>query len=331
MRILCTAPYFRPVPERYASVFRAHGIEFDAPEVQQHLRESELLGIIERYDGVIAGDDEFTEQVIRNGAAARLKVIAKWGVGVNAINLDAAARHGVEVRRSPGLLSDAVADQALGYVLLLARQLHTSDRRVRAGEWVKIRGMGLRGRTLGVIGVGDIGKQVGLRASAFGLRLRGNDIRPIDGAYLDYSGMRMVSKETLLREADFIVVACDLNPTSHHVLGGADFERCKPTAFVINVARGACVSTSALVDALSEGRIAGAALDVYEEEPLPADSPLRNFDNVLLNAHNAFNADLAVEAVSHNTVRELLSVLCPVAVDDLPDPQAGIDARVGRP
>ena len=317
MRILCTAPYFRPVPERFATVFRKHGIEYDNPFVAQNMSEAELLGCIERYDGVIAGDDEFTARVIERGARARLKVIAKWGVGVNAIDLAAAERHGVAVRRSPGILSDAVADAAWGYILMLARRLHESDALVRKGEWAKLPGLGLRGRALGVIGVGDIGKQIALRGVPFGMRLLGNDIRPIDRAFLGYSGMRLVSKDDLLRESDFVVVACDLNPTSHHLLGGPEFPLFKRSAFLVNIARGAIVDSAALVAALREGLIAGAALDVYEDEPLPADSPLRAFHNVLLNAHNAFDADTAVEAVSENTVRQLLLVLRPEAAADL--------------
>ncbi len=316
MRILCTAPYFRPVPERYTAFFQAQGITYDNPFVAQNMSEDELLAVIERYDGVIAGDDEFTAAVIKKGAAARLKVIAKWGVGINAIDLGAAEECGVAVRRSPGLLSDAVADEAWGYVLMLARSLHVSDRMVRAGEWVKLCGLGLRGRTLGIIGVGDIGKQIALRGIPFGVRLLGNDIQAIDRAFLAYSGMALVGKEELLRESDFVVVACDLNSTSYHLLAGREFSHTKPTAFLINISRGACVDMEALIDALRSGAIAGAALDVYEEEPLPAGSPLLEFDNVLLNAHNAFNADTAVKAVSDNTVGELMRVLRPDAILD---------------
>jgi D-3-phosphoglycerate dehydrogenase len=282
------------------------------------MSERDLLEIIERYDGVIAGDDEFTGAVIRKGAAAKLRVIAKWGVGINAIDAKAAEECRVAVRRSPGLLSDAVADEAWGYILNLARRLHESDRLVRAGEWTKIAGLGLRGRTLGIIGVGDIGKQIALRGVPFGMRLLGTDIKEVDRAFLDYSGVRMVPKEQLMRESDFIVVACDLNPTSHHVVDDAALRACKRSAFVINIARGQCVAEPALVAALREGRLAGAALDVYEEEPLPASSPLLKLDNVMLNAHNAFNADTAVQAVSDNTVRQLLLVLKPEAAKELP-------------
>jgi D-3-phosphoglycerate dehydrogenase / 2-oxoglutarate reductase len=311
MRVLATAPYFRPVPQKYADVFAGLGIEVDALPVDQNMAEKELLEIIHRYDGVIAGDDEFTAKVIELGAKHSLRVIAKWGVGINAIDLEAAKRHGVEVRRSPGALSDAVADQAWGYILMLARHLHESDSLVREGKWVKLVGLGLRGRTLGVIGVGNIGKQVALRAVPFGMKLLGTDVVPIDPAFLAQAQLRMVQKSELLAESDFVVLACDLNPSSHHIIGGLDLARMRPGAHVINVARGGLVDTKAIVAALQERRIAGGAFDVYEDEPLPLDHPLRSCPNVLLNAHNAFNADTAVQFVNDNTVRELLSVLRP--------------------
>jgi D-3-phosphoglycerate dehydrogenase len=238
-------------------------------------------------------------------------------VGINAIDVKAAEACNVAVRRSPGLLSDAVADEAWGYIINLARRLHESDRLVRAGEWTKIAGLGLRGRTLGIIGVGDIGKQIALRGMPFGMRLLGTDIKEVDRAFVDYSGIRMVPKDQLIRESDFIVVACDLNSTSHHIIADAELRMCKSSAYVINIARGQCVSEASLVAALRDRRIAGAALDVYEEEPLSPNSPLLKFENVMLNAHNAFNADTAVQAVSDNTVRQLLLVLKPEAASEL--------------
>jgi D-3-phosphoglycerate dehydrogenase len=311
MRVLATAPYFRPVPSEYSRIFTDLKIEVDSLPVAQNMAEEELLEIIHLYDGVIAGDDEFTGRVIELGAAHALKVIVKWGVGINSIDTEAARRHGVEVRRSPGALSDAVADVAWGYILMLARRLHESDRLIREGQWMKVPGLGLRERSIGVIGVGNIGKQVALRGVPFGVRLLGNDIVPIDQDFLAHTGIRMVAKDELLAESDIVVLACDLNPTSYHIIATQDLECMKCSALLINVARGALVDTDALVTALHVGTIAGGAFDVYEDEPLPLDHPLRSYDNVLLSAHNAFNSDTSVQNVNENTVRELLSVLKP--------------------
>ena len=146
---------------------------------------------------------------------------------------------------------------------------------VRAGEWRKIGGIGLRGRTLGIIGVGDIGKQIALRGLPFGVNLIGNDVKEIDRAFLTYTRMKMVPRLELCATADFIVLACDLNDTSYHVVSSAEVGAMKETAMLVNVARGALVDTEPVATALIAGRIAGAAFDVYEEEPLPADSALR--------------------------------------------------------
>ena len=312
MRILVTPPYFRYVLPRYLPLFSSLGIEVEDPEVVQQMTESELLDIIDRYDGVIAGDDEFTAAVLEKGARHFLKVIVKWGVGVNAIDLEAANRLGIAVRYSPGALSDAVADVVWGYILTLARGLHLSDRMVRDGNWGKIPGFLLRGRKLGVIGVGNIGRQVALRAIPFGMDLLGYDIKKIDTEFLPDPGrMRMVSKTSLLENSDFVVLSCDLNPTSFHLISRQELSSMKNVAYLINVARGPIVDEKSLVEALETGQIAGAALDVYEREPLPQESRLRKLNTTLLSSHNAFNADKATDFIHENTVKELLTVLVP--------------------
>ena len=312
MRILVTPPYFRYVLPRYLPLFSSLGIEVENPDVVQQMTESELLDLIDRYDGVIAGDDEFTAAVLEKGARHSLKVIAKWGVGVNAIDLEAANRLGIAVRYSPGALSDAVADVVWGYILTLARGLHLSDRMVRDGNWEKIPGFLLRGRKLGVIGVGNIGRQVALRAIPFGMDLLGYDIKKIDTGFLpDPDRMRIVHKTALLENSDFVVLSCDLNPTSYHLISRQELSKMKKDAYLINVARGPIVDEKSLVEALENGEIAGAALDVYEQEPLPQGSRLRKLPNTLLNSHNAFNADKATEFVHENTVKELLTILVP--------------------
>lgn len=318
MRILVTPPYFRWVLPRYLPIFSDLGIVVENPQVAQQMPESELLKVIDRFDGVIAGDDEFTACVLKKGARHSLKVIVKWGVGLNSIDVDAAKRLGIAVRYSPGALSDAVADAVWGYILMLARGLHRSDRIVRDGKWEKIPGLLLRGRMLGIIGVGNIGKQVALRALPFGMRLLGNDVKKIDTKFLPKpDSMHMVDKNILLEESDFIVLSCDLNPTSHHLISHAELSRMKKEAYLINVARGPVIDERAMIEALQEWRIAGAALDVYEDEPLPQDSVLRRCPNTILNAHNAFNADRSVEFIHENTVKELLKVLVPSYRKDL--------------
>ena len=167
----------------------------------------------------------------------------------------------------------------------------------------------LRGRTLGIIGVGNIGKETARRAIAFGLHVIGNDIRSISTEFLRETGMEMCEKDSLLSRSDFVVISCDLNSTSRHLIDADALNKVKRSSFLINVARGQIVDTRALAEALREGKIAGAALDVFEDEPLPPDSPLRLFDNCILGAHNAYNADRTVDFVHRNTLNNLLKHL----------------------
>ncbi len=302
--VLLTAPYMLRIWERVRPVFEAFGLEVLRPEVRERLEEADLMAYAGRFDGALCGDDRFTARVLE-ACVPRLKVIAKWGTGVDSIDRDAARRLGIAVYNTPGAFTEPVADTVLGFILAFARQIPQLDARMKAGAWEKTAARALNELTLGVVGVGNIGKAVLRRARAFGMRLLGNDIRPIDPDFLKEVGVEMVSLEELLRRADFVSLNCDLNPTSYHLINRERLALMKPTAVLINTARGPVVDEAALIEALVEGRIAGAALDVFEVEPLPEDSPLRRMPNVLLSPHNANASPRAWERVHWNTLRML--------------------------
>ncbi len=305
--VAVTAPYMQPVIERFRPLFNARGITLLVPSVKERLEEADLLEWIGTVDGVICGDDRFTERVLQ--AAPRLKVIAKWGTGIDSIDQVACQRLGIAVRNTPNAFSEPVADSVLGYMLCFARNLVGLDHQMKAGIWHKIPGKALRECTLGVIGVGDVGKAVVRRAVGFGMRILGNDIVEISDDFLRNTGIEMVSKAELLRESDFVSLNCDLNPSSFHLISDAEFELMLPTAVIINTARGPIIHEAALIRALQEQRIAGAGMDVFEHEPLPADSLLRTMDQVLLAPHNANSSPEAWEHVHQNTIRNLLDIL----------------------
>ncbi len=306
-KVLVSAPYMQPVVERFRPELAARGVELVVPPVRERMEEADLLEWIGDMDGVISGDDRFTERVLK--AAPRLKVISKWGTGIDSIDSAAAARLGIAVRRTPNAFSEPVADTVLGYMLCFARNLVSMDRAMKGGEWKKIPGRTLAECTLGVIGVGDCGKAVVRRAKALGMTLLGNDIKDIAPEFLAETGIRMVSKEELLAAADFVSMNTDLNPTSHHLMSDAQFALMKPTAVLVNASRGPVVDEKALVRALRSGRIAGAALDVFEDEPLPADSPLKAMDNVFLAPHNANSSPKAWENIHRSTIEHLMEEL----------------------
>ncbi|MBI2953564.1 MAG: phosphoglycerate dehydrogenase [Chloroflexi bacterium] len=306
-RVLISAPYMQPVVDRFANVFAEHDIEAVVPPVKERLSEEELLTWITDIDGVICGDDRFTEKVLR--LAPRLKVISKWGTGIDSIDRQAARGLGIAVCNTPNAFSEPVADSVLGYVLCFARRLGEADRDMRAGIWEKRPSISLRECTLGIVGVGNVGKAVARRARAFGMTLVGHDIVEVSREFVDEIGIEMLPREQLLAKSDFVSLNCDLNPTSFHLIDAQALRLMKSTAYLINTSRGPVVDEAALVRALREKRIAGAALDVFEVEPLPSDSALRELPNVYMAPHNANSSPLAWERVHENSIRNLIREL----------------------
>ncbi|MGD9018573.1 MAG: phosphoglycerate dehydrogenase [Desulfobacterales bacterium] len=306
-KVLVSAPYMLPVIDRFQKQLEPDGVDLVPAAVNERLSEEELLDVIGGYDGIICGDDRITRRVL--DAAPRLKAISKWGTGIDSIDAEAAAERGIPVFRTPNAFSEPVADTVFGYMLHFARKPVQMDREIREGRWEKPNLVALNECVLGVIGVGDCGKAVVRRAIAFGMRVLGNDIVELPPDFLEETGIEMVALEALLRQADFVSMNTDLNPTSYHLMSREQLERMKPTAFLINASRGPVIDEPALVQALQNKSIAGAALDVFEDEPLPATSPLRRLDNCLLAPHNANSSPMAWEKVHENTINNLLNGL----------------------
>ena len=315
--LLLSAPYMLINPEPYRMLLGRFDIELIIPEVNERLEAAELLQFAGQFDGAICGDDRFTAEVLA-ACAPRLKVISKWGTGIDSIDLAAAAKLGIPVRNTLDAFVDAVADSVLSYALAFARQTPWLDRAVKAGRWSKLIGRSLSESTLGVVGVGRIGKAVLGRAQAFGGRLLGNDLVRMPAEFLGQVAVKMTTLDEVLSQSDYLSLNCDLNPTSLHIIDAAALAKMKPSAVLINTARGPLIDEAALVDALRKGKLAGAALDVFEDEPLPADSPLLKMDNVLLAPHNSNASPTAWARVNYLTVRNLLEGL-------------GIDASSLRP
>jgi D-3-phosphoglycerate dehydrogenase / 2-oxoglutarate reductase len=306
-KVLISAPYAMPLIDMYRERLGAAGCEVVVAKVHERLEEEELLPLVPDIDGIICGDDRITPKVLDN--APRLKVISKWGTGVDSIDRQAAARRGVAVRNTPGAFTDPVADTAMGYILLFARKFDLMDRDIRSGAWSKRQLMSLKELTLGVVGVGNCGKAVVRRALAFGMRVLGNDIAAMPKDFLDSTGIVMRPLEDLLGEADVVTLHPDLNETSLHLIDAKALARMKPSALLVNTSRGPVVDEAALSDALEKKRISAAALDVFETEPLPASSPLRRLENCWLAPHNANSSPACAQRVHENTMRNLLDEL----------------------
>lgn len=307
-QILFTAPYMIPFVDRFKPIFDQYDLQLIIPDVQERMEEVDLLKYAGQFDGAICGDDRYTERVIE-ACAPRLKVISKWGTGIDSIDTPACSRYGVRVCRTPNAFTLPVADTVLGYILAFARRQPWMDREMKSGKWEKIPGRSLSECTLGVIGVGNIGRAVTRRARAFGMKVYGTDIIDIDHVFLTETGIQMTDLESLLSNSDFISVNCDLNATSYHLINHDTLALVKPNAILINTARGPIVEEAALVESLQSNRLAGAALDVFEYEPLPAQSPLMKMDNVLLAPHNSNSSPAAWERVHWNTIKNLFEGL----------------------
>ncbi len=218
--------------------------------------------------------------------AERLKVIGRAGVGVDTIDVDAATERGIPVLTAPAGNTISAAELTMALLLALARRLPAADRSMRAGEWDRksFTGVELYGKTLGLVGAGRIGGEVATRARAFGMRVLVFDpfLTPERIAAL---GVETATLDDVLSRADVLSVHVPLSDATRGLVGEAQLGRLKPTAFVLNVARGGVVDEDALLRALQTNRIAGAALDVYATEPLPADHPFRSLPNVVLTPH----------------------------------------------
>lgn len=266
----------------------------DLADYRQFLDERQCLELVEGIDGWLAGDDQITRSVLEK-AIPRLKVIAKWGTGLDSIDSAVAAELGVQVFNAPGAFADAVGEVAIGLMLMLTRHLGAIDRSIRAGGWPKPQGVELRGSTLGIVGFGAIGSRIGQFASAFGM----------DVIYSDPIKSGSIAPDDLASKVDILCLACALTPENRHMVDEKFLGRMKSSAFLVNVARGGLIDEAALIGALKRGDLAGAALDVFEEEPLSFENPLRQMENVVLSSHNANNGWRAVEHVHQTTLDNL--------------------------
>jgi len=290
--------------DRFDALLREKGVTPIWPEVNQFMDEAQCLTFAGEVDGWLAGDDKITETVLR-AFLPRLKVISKWGTGIDSIDLAAARALGVPVCNSPGAFRDAVSEYAIGLLLAATRRLARTDRMIRQGGWPKGRFPGMAGRTMGVVGYGAIGQGVGQRARGLGMEVIAHD--PYMQSAPD--GTELVGFEALLERADVITLCCNQTPENYHLLNADTLGRARDGVILCNVARGGLIDETALVAGLASGKVAAAALDVFETEPLPQDHPLMSFENVALSSHNANSTVEAIEHVHANTLDNLFAHL----------------------
>ena len=262
---------------------REKGVEVVITRTTVNTTEDELIELLQDYDAVIPGTEPFTRRVIES--LPRLRTIARSGVGFNSIDLEAAQERGVVVSITPGANKHAVADHAFGLIIMLAHQIPANQQMVANQRWQRVPGRDVHNKTLGIIGVGNIGKQVAVRSSGFGMTLLGYDIAPDEEFGLS-EFLFYVSLEHLLKHSDFITLHVPYYNLTHHMIGARELAMLKPDAYLINTARGGLIDEAALYQALVDQKLAGAALDVMENEP-DFSNPLLTLDNVIWTPHVA--------------------------------------------
>lgn len=290
--------------DRFDAELKARGVDPIWPDVNQFMTEEQCLSLAGGFDGWLAGDDQITARVI-DACLPRLKVISKWGTGIDSIDVGAARARDVPVCNSPGAFRDAVSEYAIGILLASTRRLARTDSTIRSGGWPKGRYPGMTGRTMGIVGYGAIGQGVGQRARGLGMQVVAHDPHQTDTP----DGTALLPFPDLLDRADVICLCCNQTAENYHLMNADSFAKARDGLILVNVARGGLVDEAALVSALSEGKVAAAALDVFETEPLPKDHPLLQFENVVVSSHNANSTIEAIEHVHANTMRNLFDHL----------------------
>ena len=289
-RVLVAPAHLRAIEHTYAPILRGAGytIEFsphNKPGTEQQLTDKELLDLLPGFVASLAGSEPYTRPVIEKAAAAGLKVIARAGVGYDAVDLAAATEHGVAVCYAPGTNQEAVAEHAFMLMLALLRKLREQDIEVRQGSWPRRTVGNVRGKTLGIVGLGRIGKAVAQRAAPFGLKVLATEILP-DHAFATAHNVTFVPLEELLQKSDIVTLHVPKTAQTKNLIRRETLALMKPTALVLNTSRGGVVHEKDLYDALVANKIAGAGLDVFEIEPLRT-SPLFALNNIILTAHTA--------------------------------------------
>ncbi len=306
-KVLITARTLNEVGQSALALLREAGCEVTLRPRFGPYSAEELLPLLRDQQAVLASMDRFTADVLASPEAAQLKIISRWGVGYDAIDISAASAQGVVVAYTPGLLNETVADFAFALLLSAARRVHLGHASMSQGKWEAAWGTDVFGKTLGILGYGRIGHAMARRATGFNMRLLAHD--PRCEPNLEEPRIQYVSLDELLAQSDFVSLHAALTGENRSLIGEAQLRRMKPTAYLINTARGALVDEAALTRALNEKWIAGAALDAFTLEPLPATHPLRSAPNLLLTPHLASFARETGERVSLSAAQAIVDLM----------------------
>ena len=306
MKVLVTPTSFcKPQNEEARSRLEEFADEVVYNEYGRPLEPDEVKTMLAGCDGYIAGLDYITADALQG--ADKLKIISRYGAGVDRVDLQNAKSSGITVTNTPGTNAVAVCELAFALMLSLARSLPRLDGMVKNGQWPRNNGVELKGKTLGIVGFGAIGKNLAVRARAFGMNVFAFD--PFfDEVFASEIGVKKCELSCIIEQSDFISLHVPLNEHTRHMIGEEQIAAMKDGAFIINTARGGLVDEAAAAKALASGKLGGAGLDAYEVEPV-TESPLLGLDNVVMTPHTGAHTNEAVSAMGMMAVDNLIAVL----------------------
>jgi D-3-phosphoglycerate dehydrogenase len=304
-KVLITPRSFEHIKDKFLELLKDAEIEVVMNPYGRVIKEDEMVELIKDMDGIIVGIDPITKRVIDN--ASKLKVISKYGVGVDNIDLESAKERNIVVTNTPNANSNAVAELTVGLIISVLRNIPLSDRRVREKKWDRFIGYELYRKTLGVIGTGSIGKRVIKLLRGFDLNILCYDKFP-DYEWAEKENVKYVNFDELLKRSDIITIHIPLTEETRHLISERELSLMKKTAVIINTSRGGIINERDLYKFLKEGKIYGAGLDVLEDEP-PQNSALIELDNVVITSHIGAHTQESIENMAFMAIDNLISVL----------------------
>ena len=293
--------------DSFEETFKGLGIEPTWAKIVQQFTEPELVKILPEFDGWIVGDDPCTRDVLAAGKRGKLKAIVKWGIGVDNVDFKACSELGIPVENTPNMFGDEVADLAMSYITNLSRKIVDVHNGVKKLEWPKPIGTSLKGKKIGVVGLGDIGMNIVRRVNAARMNVIAYD--PYFSSTKSEFELEHLIWPDKIEELNYLVIACALNDQNKHMINKNIILRFKKGINLINVSRGQLINEIDLCNGIKNGYIAGAALDVYENEPLEQNSPLREFGQIIFGTHNGSNTFEAVQKTSHLAIKKINNFL----------------------
>lgn len=309
MKILLTSTSFYDTPGEHKNLLNKQGFDIDV--LRGPIPERELLPIIQDYDAVICGDDEYTYEVIKKGVEGKLKYISKYGVGLDKIDLEAAKTFNIPVTNCPGVNQISVSEHVLALLFTFEKNVHLQHNETSQGNWKRYTGNEIQGKTIGIIGLGAVGKELSKKANALGMTVIAHDVFKNEAFLAEHSYVNFADNiDEIYEQADVISLHLPHTPTSEKMINkSVIFEKLKRSPILINTSRGMLIDPNAVIEGLKENKIRGYLADVLIQEPMPKDEVLKGVENVIITPHVGSRTYQSVERQGLMAVNNLLNLL----------------------